>query len=332
MKKSIVLSVIFMSIALPHLAARHHLKSKPKLTPTLAKKAAPKAASYNKNRDRVVCVSIPKCGTHLLVKCLTLFQIPGISFGYEQPIKPSPEHLATIREINKNPPPNHFKGMFHIPTVGPLPSGLSVSLSYPTRKKAFWTHWPYTREFSQLLDRTAYANFLIVRDPRDMVVSFAHMVGTGRNGELADINRVIIDLITGKQEYYIPWAVEIQEAYPILWEKGLYGFYKLYTPWLSAQNFKLVKFEHLVGPQGGGSAELQLQEIMDIGTHLGVKMTVQKAREVIQNLFGGTWTFREGQIGSWKKHFTPEIKAAFQADKKLMQLLIDLGYENDNNW
>ncbi len=94
----------------------------------------------------------------------------------------------------------------------------------------------------------------------------------------------------------------------------------------------LVKFENLIGPKGGGSYEQQLKTIMKISQHLGIPLSLQKIQTVIADLFGGTWTFREGQIGGWKKYFTPEIKKAFKQDPRLIQLLIDLGYENGSNW
>jgi len=290
------------------------------------------SVSFCENPDKIVSISIPKCGTHLLIKCLALFNLPGIDYNYTHEIVPSPEHLRFIREINRNLPPNHYKGLFHIPTVGPLPQAQIRRMENAPKKKSFWNHWPYTREFERYLDTHCYANFLIVRDPRDMVVSFAKMVYKSREGQEAVLDNVIIDLITGQQKHYLPWAVEIQEAYPILWEAGLYNFYKLYLPWAKAKNFLLVKFEDLIGPGGGGTAEKQIETITKIAQHIKFDITPEKREEITKNIFGGTWTFREGQIGGWKKYFTPEIKAAFKQDKKLLRLLIDLGYETDKNW
>jgi len=283
--------------------------------------------------SQLVCVSIPKCGTHLLLKLLTLLDIDGISYNYAKKITPSPKHLHEIREINKQGPPNHYKGLLHIPTVGPLPKNITQSLTNKrAKRRSFWTHWPHTIEFENFLKPRTFANFLIIRDPRDMVVSFAYMIQKSREGQEADLDKIIKDLISGKQEYYVPWAVEIQEAYPVLWEKGLYEFYNMYLPWINAQNFMLVKFEDLIGKQGGGQIENQTKTILAICKHIGLAISDQKLNDVINNLFGGTWTFRQGESGGWKKHFTPEIKALFQQDKQLMQLLIDLGYEKNQTW
>ena len=52
--------------------------------------------------------------------------------------------------------------------------------------------------------------------------------------------------------------------------------------------------------------------------------------KIANDLFGGTWSFRKGSIGSWKQYFTQEHKQAFK--EVAGQLLIDLGYEKDLNW
>jgi hypothetical protein len=41
-------------------------------------------------------------------------------------------------------------------------------------------------------------------------------------------------------------------------------------------------------------------------------------------------TFRKGQPGNWKEHFTPANKTLFK--ETAGDLLVQLGYERDNNW
>ncbi len=93
-------------------------------------------------QDKIVNVSIPKSGTHLLLKCISLFGIKKFSHNYENTPKPRPEHLKKIREINKNLPPNHYKGNLYIPVEGPLPKSIMPQLTSNTSRKLFFTHWP----------------------------------------------------------------------------------------------------------------------------------------------------------------------------------------------
>jgi len=329
---SITIATAFFGIFFLSHAFCARYQKKPIVHKNARAKPKKKRPAHSKKNDKIISLSIPKCGTHLLIKCLALFKIPGIEYEYTKEVKPAPEYLKMIREKNKNLPPNHYKGIFHIPTVGPVPLAQIKRMEKAPQKKSFWNHWPYTPEYEQFLDKHAYANFLIVRDPRDMVVSFAKMVYKSREGQEAVLDDVIIDLITGHQKHYLPWAVEIQETYPVLWEAGLYNFYKLYLPWTKSKNFMLIKFEDLIGPGGGGTAEKQIETITKIAQHIKFDITPKKREEITKNIFGGTWTFREGQIGGWKKYFTPEIKAVFKQDTRLLQLLIDLGYETNKNW
>ncbi len=292
------------------------------------------APIYSKNNRKVVLVTIPKSGTHLILKCLTLFKIKGLGTCFDKEIFPTKQRLNEIRKTNENQPPHHFKGMYYNYLKDSLPPRLSKNLvKNSALHRLLWTHWPHTLKFERMVDQYSYANFFSIRDPRDMIVSFAYMVHENREKtKSVSVEDVIFDLITGEQKYYMPWAVEIHEGYPLLWEIGLEKFYRIYMPWLKAKNFMVIRFEDLIGEKGGGSEAVQLKTIMKIGQHLKCPMTVNKAQEIIKELFGGTWTFREGQIGSWKKHFTPKIMQAFKSRKGLMELLVDLGYEQDFNW
>lgn len=281
-------------------------------------------------QDRVICLTIPKSGTHLLIKCLSLFKIPGIETDY----KTSPNTKAAIskiRALNQQPPPHHYKGRFHTETVGDIPKKI-VSHLHENKKHLIWTHWPHTQACQELFQTFGTVNFLMIRDPRDLIVSFAKMIQKGPHGQIADFDKILLDLIDGRKQYYIAWGVELQEAYPLLWDLGVAAFYNCYTPWMKASNFCVIKFENLVGPKGNGSLDLQLQELAKIAHHLKIAITPEQMRSIAEQLFGQTWTFREGQIGSWKQCFTPVIKDAFKKAPGACQLLIDLHYETDDLW
>jgi hypothetical protein len=59
-------------------------------------------------------------------------------------------------------------------------------------------------------------------------------------------------------------------------------------------------------------------------------LTPAATAEIAGGAFGGTQTFRRGTIGAWHERFTPEHT---RACKRLIgDLLVDLGYEADQNW
>jgi len=99
--------------------------------------------------------------------------------------------------------------------------------------------------------------------------------------------------------------------------------------------YLIVRFENLVGEEGGGSRKLQLEEIYKIASYIGVKLFRKEALYLADHLFGTDekqhgQTFRKGQIGSWKKQFSEPHKKRF---KELYNAyLIEYGYEVSDDW
>ncbi len=92
-----------------------------------------------------------------------------------------------------------------------------------------------------------------------------------------------------------------------------------------------VRFEDLVGSNGGGDDAKQLATVKAIAKHVSIELSEERAQEIATNLFGITKnTFRKGQIGAWKEEFTPEHKKLFKQYGG--ELLIKLSYKNDLNW
>lgn len=325
MNKLVLCGLLILGAALhagPQLVKRTGLAKN-----TIAKQARGKYAPYT--GDRVLAVTIPKCGTFVLLKCLALLDM---KVGYKKLFIP-PADITYIRAHNQWPPPNHYRGRLHVRTAGPLPRWWTdrVVASKPVFD---WSHVSHTSEFERFIDANSKAMLLVIRDPRDMVVSFAHMVKTSKINPANTIalEPLLLDLITARQQNYIPWATEIHEAYPVIWEMGISDYYRQFLPYIKFKKCLTIRFEELVGEQGGGSRVAQLAAIKSIAQHIGRPASNDKVVEVCNKLFGGSGTFREGQIGSWKKYFTPEIKAAFKAMPGANQLLIELGYEKNDQW
>ena len=279
---------------------------------------------------RSVCITIPKSGTHLLHKCLAHFNYPELVVAYNF-IKNDPPGIDVVTENYPGVPPFHHKGDCFPEFSGPLPAGFIDWFDSSTSNRLS-VHFPYTKEFADKISSDAFANFLTIRDPRDQVVSYAFMVYKYREDMQAPFEQVLLDLIDGQTRRFIPWGVALNNAYPLAWELGVVDFYKRYLPFAAQKNVKVIRFENLVGEAGGGSKEKQLQEIQAIAQHLDISLSSTQIEEIAQKLFGGTFTFREGQIGSWKKYFTPEIKQVFKNSPGALDLLIELGYEKDYLW
>ncbi len=166
---------------------------------------------------------------------------------------------------------------------------------------------------------------LSLRDPRNQIVSFARQRRYQFNG--MSLNNIITLMIQNPGSY---WKKNSGWLHPeVMKVNSLVDFYDLYLQWLNYPFIHVVRFEDIVGPNGGGSDSRQLSEIKKIADFLGVSLDDDDIDGIASKLWGGTHTF-SGRTSDWKNYFTEQHKQLF---KDLAgQLLIDLGYEIDFNW
>ncbi len=162
---------------------------------------------------------------------------------------------------------------------------------------------------------------LIVRDPREHLVSLLRSLKKPLNTKtlLWAIKNFpnLLKLQTGDSSF--------------LHYKDINECYRAYLQWHHAYSDTYVThFEKLVGDKGGGDSAMQTEEIQRIANFLDISLDRNQITDISDELFGGTPTFKKGQIDSWKQYFTPQVKTLFK--KVAGQLLIDLGYEEDLNW
>jgi sulfotransferase 6B1 len=226
-----------------------------------------------------IITSVPKSGTHLLAKFMSLLS-------------------------NKTPKGGSF--MFNPAHEKELAKDL---VSYDNFFLIY--HIPYTARYEQILIEKKFKILLITRDPRDFIVSASHWTQAHAHAFPKFQNINFNDIL-------LSYCAELPYAF------------NSYLPWKNSDICYATTFEKLVGEQGGGDKNEQIQEMQHIAHFLGYNLTIQEAESISAQLFGGSVTFREGKIGSWKKHFTAAHKERFK--KTYGQLLIDLKYETDTNW
>lgn len=260
--------------------------------------------------------SLPKAGTHLVMKVME--SLPGIL--------PVRLHLAAER-AHLYPPragePSILAGIV-------TPTAMSrtwVARTLARLPPGTWIkgHMPYSHAFSDLLSAAGVKMVLVLRDPRDVAVSSAaYLASQPRYPFWADFHPLsaedrILASITG---------LPARNGRPAL--RNIRERLQSVLPWTREPFVRVSRFERLVGPSGGGSEKAQLQEIRDIAAHVGASLTEARARSIATGLFGGTETFRKGQIGGWREVFTERHVAA--AKPLLDDLLVELGYERTTAW
>jgi sulfotransferase 6B1 len=190
------------------------------------------------------------------------------------------------------------------------------------------SHFPGLKEIFRILQELDYRTVVIMRDPRDVVVSAAFFITRLRrhelherfNTEMNDMSSRLMSCIQGMPADHNGLGME-----------SIGHRTSMYLRWLDAPDTHICRFEDLVGTAGGGSDERQLSEVLAIAKQVGRSLTLDEAKSVARKTWSVTSpTFRKGTIGDWRNHFEPEHKTAF---KELAgQALIELGYENDMDW
>ena len=191
-------------------------------------------------------------------------------------------------------------------------------------------HALYNPKSAKIIRENNYKGFFCIRDPRDVTVSLAFYSKTaefvGPNLSELSLDQQLTYLLNTEKKYQV-FSKDNAFFCDIPNVKSLYN---LQTGWGKEKNFFIIKFEDLIGPKGNGSLQKQLKTIKAIAQHININLSNKQILNISNNLFGNTETFRKGQIGDWKNHFSQKHKLL--AKKTLGKILIDLGYENDKNW
>jgi hypothetical protein len=239
----------------------------------------------NRHQARIFCNSIPKAGTHLLERALCL---------HPELYRPL---LPTIHESNVD----KFGGLARLLTKlrpgGVLVGHLKVR---PDRVSA-------------VVERGA-RSLLLVRDPRDIVVSTAHYASStpahpwhDRFMQESDVEGRIRLTIEGG-EGVAPFAAVLA------------GF----ADW-ARYGALVVRFEELVGVEGGGDPVLQAERLRSIYRHVGLSPSEERVRRIAGLLFSPhSPTFRRGTVGQWRSAFSPQLSRLFE--KEAGHTLDALGY------
>ncbi|MEL7332541.1 MAG: sulfotransferase domain-containing protein [Cyanobacteria bacterium J06560_2] len=262
-----------------------------------------------KQKSLVLCNSYPKSGTHLLYQIL--YSMPGLN-KWDDIV--SVQALCGIMNTA-----NHIRWK-----VGSAPDHSIVK-----------SHLMYCDEILDILNEHQCKRLFIYRDLRDVAVSHARWVGKEE--------RIFLHDVYAQQPSFDENLMSSIQGVPVgsplgsnISQPNIGQDFSRWHGWVSDPDTLAVKFEDLVGARGGGSEDARLSLIKQIFDHLEVALPTEN----IEAQFGSqamnpteSHTFRKGGKGSkggWKTHFKPAHKEAFK--KVAGDLLIDLGYEKDNDW
>lgn len=266
------------------------------------------------NARKVFVTTVPKSGTHLLDSILGL--MPGMrrqgKLGLNAKLRwhplnflpfvggdkcwvgigrPQEVKMAAVRHALKRIRPGHY-GMGQV---------------------------PYQQCIVDLLVDLQIAPVVAIRDPRDVVVSlmhhsiskpqhFLHAALSGLRSEKERLRALIVGVRSSNGEL----------------RQGVAHQIDMILGWLKDPRVLTVRFEDLVGNQGGGSDAAQHRAINALALHIGIELAPGDVERIGRDMFGKGRTFRKGQIGAWAEVFDDELKQIF--DQEVGNRILSMGY------
>ena len=229
----------------------------------------------NPGAPRVICVSIPKAGTHLLERAICL-------------------HPAMYRKI--------------LPTLSQTNidryGGLERILARLRPGQVVVSHLRHDPGAARMVHDLGVHGIFLSRDPRDVVMSQVHYVTRDPKHRFhslfaarSDLKEKVRLAITGDPEHSMPSIAERLDYF---------------GGWLNS-GFLVVRFEELIGRSGGGTAATQRDVVGSIFGYLGLPEDPVTIGTVSARLFSSASpTFRKGSIGGWRSVFDDELVALFR--------------------
>lgn len=181
-----------------------------------------------------------------------------------------------------------------------------------------------TEQNIDLLCQPGWVGYLILRDPRDVVLSevfYALQINPDHllHDHLAaqpDIETRINTIIRGIPEGPLQ-RVDVNEHY------------QRFLPWLRRDEFHEVRFESLIREPRLALTSM-IEHLRRRGFELGIPF--ERAVDLLQDQMAPqkSLTFRKGKPGEWRQYFSEQNKRVFK--EIAGDLLMQLGYESDMTW
>lgn len=252
----------------------------------------------------------PKTGTHLLIPILETLTGKKVYWAKEFALQTEDVDLFNILDL-ENPESFIFsirKKSWH--------RHIMEQVWETTEKQGAFLHLhpPYSQTMENYLAEKKHINFFIKRDPRDQAVSllnhykYIHLNDKALEDILSDDERLLFLIQNRLREKITSF-------------KG----------WLKSPSCCVLEFHKLMGSHGGAATDQEaLVELRKIAKALSINISDNDLFAIYKKHFGHGWNFFQGKVGSWKTYFKEHHKSA--AKKEIGDLLIELGYENDDQW
>jgi hypothetical protein len=187
-----------------------------------------------------------------------------------------------------------------------------------------WGFVEASLENLNVLCQPGRVNYFIYRDPRDLLVSQVFFATDMHEGHgmrefyksLPDFGERLKVAITGIDQDRLK-MVSVKQRYEGVFE------------WLEQPSVMCIRFEDSINER-----DATLNAMLDEVEKTGYKIPTprEQSLEILVKAIQPkkSHTFRSGKTGGWKEYFTDEHKSLFK--DVAGHLLVDLGYEKNNDW
>ena len=266
--------------------------------------------------SRVLVNSLPKSGTHLLAKATEIF---GYQDYFTSSVQSSNNSLESPRFLNHRQVLNALENE----RIEKLDYKVSIGIGslhlcqIPDNILKHWLevipegyylqgHIPENANLSPILDALNYHHLVIIRDPRAVIASLIPFVINAKNTAFATHfleNDFLKMTLEQRFDFILEGGYAEQADLKI---KDFNQVYRSFYQWNQHSNCLLLRFEDLIGEQGGGQKDLQHEALTRISNYLEIELDDLPFQS--KKLFDpNVRTFRIGKIDSWKQTLTPSL-------------------------
>jgi hypothetical protein len=178
--------------------------------------------------------------------------------------------------------------------------------------------------YISLLTQPEQATLFIYRDPRDMLVSHVFYATDLYDNHGMNQYYAQLDSMEARLNAAIEGVADPEFALSSVRKR-----YDSYLGWLAQPDVFCLRFEDLMMERDVTLAKLLgYLEVRGLDLQISRELAIETLKVGISPKKSGT--FRKGQPGNWREHFTEANKACFK--EVAGDLLVQLGYEEGDNW
>jgi hypothetical protein len=247
--------------------------------------------------------SLPKSGTHLLAQVLSAF--PKIGPATDRGMGPI---LTFERQTGRQRPAQEI--LKDLAKLGPGDMCFGHIIAAP--------------EIIDYWQSKNVAHFFMLRDPRDVVISHAFYIADKATQNVHHAYYKSLPTLEDRIRVSILGRPDWEGNFPDIRQR-----YEMYLDWLECKQICLLRFEDFIRAR-----EQNLEKMLFYAEQAGFQLHLPRPQAIALLADAirpeKSFTFRKGEAGNWKQHFTEEHKQLFKEVSG--DLLLRLGYEQDNEW